>query len=274
MSTQRPRSLVAVAIAMVALATVAGASTGCVNIASDGSMPASIEFARLAAPAIAVGDSLRDTLGIARPLRAIVRDVRGDVLDEIPVRYLSRDTAVVIDSVTGHIVARTRPASGTARVAARFETQLQIEAPVRITIGPDTVFRTDSARLDSLLVEGTPGAAAANRVPIAIRVAWRDNAGALQGAGDWLVRFTIRHPANPRNDSTAGVFLLDDQGRPGRLGTSSATGAAGRLLQVRPSLFPAGGAREDTVEVDALVVGRDGPVAGSPVRIRVPVRRD
>jgi hypothetical protein len=265
-------------LAMARLAMALGAAAlgaaGCADIGSDPSAPASIEFARLAAPAVALGDSLRDTLGVARPVRAIVRNLQGDVLEEAPLRYLSRDTALVIDSVTGHIVARARPASGTVQVAARFENALQIQSAIRIARAPDTAFRTDTARLDSLLAEGAPGAAAANRVAIEVRAAWTDPESALQGSGDWLVRFAVLHPENPRNDSTAAVFLIDDRGRASQLDTTSANGVASRLVQVRSSAFPAAGTPVDTVVIEAMVVRRGEPVRGAPVRVLVPVRRN
>ena len=253
---------------------LAMAVVGCADINTDPAVPSSIEFGAQAFPSIAVGDSLRDTLGVARPLRALLRNLRGEVIEEAPVRFLSRDVALVVDSVTGHAFAVSRPSGGNVQVAARFEQALQAQLAIRISREPDSVARLDSARIDSLLADGTPGALAANRVEIAIRAAWRDTAGAVQPSTDWLVRFAVVEPANPRNDTTAAVFLIDDVGRARQLDTTDTNGRASRFIRVRASLFPREGVAEDTVVVEAMVRRRGQSVPSEPLRIRVPVRRN
>jgi hypothetical protein len=258
----------------VCTCVLAVAVVGCADINTDPAVPASIELGAQAFPSIAVGDSLRDTLGVARPLRALLRNLRGDVIEDAPVRFLSRDAALVVDSVTGHAFAVSRPSGGNVQVAARFEQALQALQSIRISREPDAVTRLDSARIDSLLADGTPGALAANRAEIAVRASWRDTAGAVQPSTDWLVRFAVVEPANPRNDTTAAVFLIDDVGRARQLDTTDTNGRASRFIRVRASLFPGAGVVEDTVVVEALVRRRGQSVPAEPLRIRVPVRRD
>lgn len=247
------------------------ASVACAEIGTDPDVPASLEIARFPFPSVAVGDSLRDTLGVAFPVRAIVRNISGGVLEDAPIRYLSRDTMLLVDSVTGHVFARALPAQNPASVAARFEQALQILAQVRVTNGPDTVFRTDTAALPSLVSEGVIGAADSNTVAVQVHVRYRSSTDALQNVNDWLVRFAVVSPANLTNDTAAAVYLVDDRGRAGQIDTTGSDGFASRRVRVRSSRFPAPGVAEDTIEVEAAVMRRGVAVPGAPVRIRVPV---
>jgi phosphotransferase system HPr-like phosphotransfer protein len=244
---------------------------GCAEIGTDPAVPASIEFSKLPFPAIAVGDSLRDTLGVAVPLRAIVRNIGGDEIVDAPLRYLSRDTLLVVDSVTGHVFARARPSTNPVSVASRFEQSLQILSTLRVTNAPDTAFRTDTAALRSLVSEGVIGAADSNTVAVEVRVQGPDEADALQNVNGWLVRFAVVRPANRLNDTAAAVYLVDDRGRAGQVDTTGTEGLASRRVRVRSSRFPAAGAAVDTIEIEAAVMVRGAPVRGAPVRIRVPV---
>ncbi len=254
------------------LAAAAGVAAACADLGSDPAVPASIELARLAFPAVAVGDSLRDTLGVAQPVRAILRNVSGDVIEEAPVRFLSRDDALLVDSVTGHLLALRRPTANPVNVAVRFANALQIQAQVRITNAPDTAFRTDSASLVAFLPDAAIGSADSNSVAVEVRLQYKDSTtDALANSADWLVRFAVVSPANVRNDTTAAVFLVDDRGRASQVDTSSGNGLASRRVRVRPTQFPAAGVARDTVEVEAAVWRRGRPVGGAPVRILVPV---
>lgn len=247
------------------------ASVACAEIGTDPSVPASLEIARFPFPSIAVGDSLRDTLGVAFPLRAIVRNIAGGVIEDAPLRYLSRDTLLVVDSVTGHVFARALPAPNPANVAARFAQALQILATVRVTNAPDTAFRSDAAALPKLVSEGVIGAADSNTVAVQVHVRYRSDTGVLQNVNAWLVRFAVVSPANRLNDTAAAVYLVDDRGRAGQVDTTGPDGFASRRVRVRSSRFPAAGVAVDTIEVEAAVMRRGDPVPGAPVRIRVPV---
>jgi hypothetical protein len=248
-----------------------GALSACADLASDPATPASLEFATLPFPAIAVGDSLRDTLGVARPLRAIARNLAGDVIEEAPLRYLSRSAALRVDSVTGQAEALELPSGGQADVTARFAERFQITARIPVVTAPDTVFATGDPRLTALRPESESGAAEANSVAIDVRLQAKGATGTLQNTGGWLVRFAVVRPANRQNDTTAAVFLVDDNRRASQFDTAANSGVATRSVRVRPTQFPAAGRTADTVEVEAMVYRRGVPVPGAPVRIRVPV---
>jgi len=258
-------------VALLAALGVGAASVACAEIGTDPAVPASIEVARFPFPAVAVGDSLRDTLGVAVPLRAIVRNISGDVIEDAPVRYLSRDTLLIVDSLSGHVFAQALPTPNPASVAARFELALQILASVPVTNAPDTAFRTDAAALPALVSEAVIGAADSNTVAVQVRVQFRADAEVLQNVNAWLVRFAVVRPANLRNDTAAAVYLVDDRGRAGQVDTTGTDGFASRRVRVRSSRFPAAGIAQDTIEVEAAVMRRGTAVPGAPIRILVPV---
>jgi len=264
-STRIGRALLLTATGVIAV------SMACAEIGTDPSVPASLEVARLAFPSVAVGDSMRDTLGVAFPLRAIVRNIGGDVIEDAPLRYLSRDTMLVVDSVTGHVFVRGLPTQNPANVAARFAQALQILATVRVTNAPDTAFRRDSATLRRLVSEGVIGAVDSNTVAVQVQVRHRADGATLQNVNAWLVRFAVVYPANRTNDTAAAVYLVDDRGRAGQIDTTGTDGLASRRVRVRVGRFPATGVAVDTIEVEAAVMRRGQPVPGAPVRIRVPV---
>lgn len=248
-------------------------ATGCADLSNDPTVASSLEFARLPFPSVAIGDSLRDTLGVAHPVRAIARTLGGEEIAEAPLRYTVRESAVAIDSLTGHLVPGATLTPGEVNVIARFAESLQVATRLRITRAPDTAARTDDASLTT-----SPGAIGQNAVELnsvafEVRVQSRDNAGALAGTADWLVRFALVRPANPGNDTTAAVFLIDDNDRRSQFDTTASSGLASRRIRVRADRFPAPGVAVDTVEVDAAVMRRGQPVPGAPVRIRIPVRR-
>lgn len=246
-------------------------SVACAEIGTDPAVPASLEVARLPFPSVAVGDSLRDTLGVAFPLRAIVRNISGGVIEDAPIRYLSRDTMLIVDSITGHVFARALPAQNPASVAARFEQALQILAQLRVTNAPDTAFRTDSAAFPRLVSEALIGAADSNTVAVQVQLRYRSDTDVFQNVNAWLVRFAVVYPANRTNDTAAAVYLVDDRGRAGQIDTTGTDGFASRRVRVRSSRFPAAGQTVDTIEVEAAVMRRGVAVPGAPVRIRVPV---
>jgi hypothetical protein len=242
-------------------------------------VPAAIELPPFAFPSVVVGDTLRNEAGIATPIRAIVRNSAGDIITDATPTYLYadflRDTAFLVDSTTGVIVAAKTVESG--RIAARIGSSLQVIRALIATVKPDTA--SAGAVPNGLIVvlpDTGRARAQANTTPdIPMRV--RNRAGTTPvGVQGWLVRFQIIRPANLTNDTTAAVFLVDDQGRASTLDTTNAAGEAARKVRVRAALFPAPGATTsvtDTVVVQATLTYKGQPVPGSPVRLVAPVSR-
>lgn len=261
-------------------------ATSCKEIASSPTTPFAIELAALSAPAVAIGDTLRDANGVATPLSAIVRNLSGDAITNAPVRYVyadaSRDTALFVDSITGIVVALkplsngSTTATGTplARIAARVGNNLQVVRTIRVTTRPDSVDRNGAVAVDSIRValpDNTAGNDRNTSSGLAVAVRHVETA-AVTGVQYWLVKYEISGPANSINDSTRGAYLVDETGKVSNVDTTDASGLAARYVRVRPSQFPPAGT-VDSVIVLATVRYRGENVKGSPIRIKVPVKK-
>lgn len=255
-------------------------AAACADVGTGPEVPAAIELPPFAFPSIVVGDTLRDSLGVVQPIRAIVRNSAGDIIADARPSYvyadLNRDTAFRVDSATGIVVAREKVSSG--RIAARIGSSLQVLRPLIATGRPDTaVAGTAPPALLLSLLPDTGRARAEGNTTAPLPVAVRSREGtSTSGVNGWLVSFRLVRPANPTNDTTRGAFLVDEQLRPSVLDTTSTDGAASRRVRVRPAQFPAaqGTARvTDTVIVEATARYRGQFVKGAPVRVLVQVIR-
>lgn len=253
--------------------------TACENVSGSPDVPASIEFAPLAFPSVALGDVMRDTLGNPQPFRAIVRNVRGDIIEDAPVRYLyvqlGRDSALQVDSVTGAVRATKVPSGSPVQLAARYQTALQILRDIKVSRTPDTAFANPAVRptLQVSLPDTGRQAVQRNSAGVDVRVQYRDSTGALKDVADWLVRFAVTRPANRTNDTAAAVYVISENGTPGQTAVTSGGGTAARRIRVRADRFPAAGTAVDTVVIEAVAVRRGVPVPGAPVQILIPVTR-
>ena len=267
------RRIVSLTIAISAsLAIGAGA---CSETGTGPDEAAAIELPPFPSPSVVLGDTLRDATGNVAALQAIVRNVKGDVIEGAPVRFLyadyPRDSALIIDSAG--FVRAVRVASGDARIAAQIGTSLQVFRNIVITTRPDSI---DSATSPSVFTttQTDTGRVAANKntsADLTVTVRHKQDS-TVTPVNAWLVSFAIVKPANGANDSTAAVFLVDDAGRPSSLDTTNTSGTASRRVRIRSSQFPSGTAL-DSVIVQASASYRGVPLKGSPVQIVLPVQR-
>ncbi len=271
--TARRRTSMLVLSAVTA-GTILG--TACAEIGLGPNEPAAIELTPLPSPSVVVGDTLRNIDGAVTPLRAIVYNVRGDVIDDATPQYLyaefNTDSALSVDSLTGIVVAR-KLATGDKRLAARIGSTLQVLRPLRIVLRPDSVDGTSVTQILGTSLPDTGRRGLDSNSTRALTVTVRNVSGdTVSTVGSWPVRFELISPANPTNDTTAAAYLIDDQGRASTIDTTDDSGVAGRRVRVRALLFPTGTAVESLV-VRAAVTYKGQPLKGSPVRLTAPVRR-
>jgi hypothetical protein len=254
------------------------AIAACADVTTSDSVPASIEFKSFAAPAVVVGDTLRNIDGEAAPAVAIVRNQRGDILEDAVVRYTyadaGRDTALFVDSLSGFVVSlRALTGTGTMlRVAARVGENLQVLRTVLVTTRPDTADGPKATDIDTLKVAPPDtGTAAVANTSEALTVTVRHvEVASVRGVPNYLVRYELLEPANPTNDSTMGAFLVNDVQKLSNIDTTDGTGTAVRFVRVRASLFPTSAAPDSAV-VRVTVNYQGKPIKGTPIRIVVPV---
>ncbi|MBL0170762.1 MAG: hypothetical protein IPP90_08540 [Gemmatimonadaceae bacterium] len=242
-------------------------------------MPTAIELTALPSPSVVIGDTLRNVDGVVAPVKAIVRNLQGDIIADAPVRYLyadyPRDSALAVDSSTG-IVRALRASTADARLGARIGTSLQILKIIVVTTRPDSADRVGQSALGlftTTLADTGRSGASANRSPAMTMVVRHiDAPGVTSQVNGWPVRFEVLSPANASNDTTKSVYLVDDLGRASVYDTTDASGVAGRKVRIRAAQYPTGAAI-DSVIVRATATYKGVALKGSPVRIALPVKR-
>ncbi|HEY0930823.1 MAG TPA: hypothetical protein VGE27_12955 [Gemmatimonas sp.] len=253
------------------MALTAMVGTACAEVGSAPDVPAAIEFARLPYPSVVIKDSLRNEDGVVTPIRAIVRNSSGEEITGAAVQYLyadyNRDSALLVDSSRGFVVAHKAIALGTGRLAARIGSNLQILANLVVTTAPDTA---SGSSPDTLSVS-VPDSVRNTTGEFVASVRHRDTVG-FSGVNGWLVRYQLVYPANATNDTSAVAYLVNSSNRPATVDTTDASGNAGLRVRVRGDRFPAGTA-PDSVVVQVTVRYRGQPVKGSPLRLRAHIVR-
>lgn len=254
---------------MVAAIAVA-AATSCV-LPSEGRVGQLI-FRDIPAPSVVVGDTMRDTLGVATPLTAEISDGR-------VVRFVPLDTNIRVDG-GGFLIARSRDttagANNLARVIADGAGSLQTPPQIfTVTIRPDQVVRHGNPPPEVVYDPTLSGIEAdtTNRsVPLQVRLRHLFTAGEAGAvARDTVVRaYYVRFVVTYLGTGLGNARMVSDARNPTDLDTTDASGLASRRVLLVP--VPEATAT-DSVVVEARVFYRNAQISGSPVRFVVPLRR-
>jgi hypothetical protein len=221
---------------------------------------------QLPLPAVAAGDTLRDSLGRATPLRVQAFDRDGQEITGLATTFLptSLPSVVTIDA-SGYVVARDTV--GTVQIVGRVGDRLQTTPTTLLVVpAPVSISRVAGDELGDTLL----ALPALRALPVRVAGIFR---GAATGVDGILVRYRIDslRPAGP----TGRAILLNASGFPLRpdstiaVDTTKSGGTATRSVLVQA------GAGVDTVFVSASArrLRDGGPLDGSPVRFIVAVRR-
>lgn len=241
------------------LSVVVAAVVGCADIGAPGGIGA-LDFTGVPFPAVVTGDTMRDTLGLAAPLRAIVYDGSGSVITGADVQYVSLDTGVVIDA-NGFLRATRR--DGTVRVLASVNGLQSQQRLIAVTRAPDSV-KAGTTALS--LTYRIPDAAANVSPAMSLTVKSNDTAGGVSAnVTGWLVRWRIVHNGDTlaATDTTVAALWSASGSRHTLRDTTKTDGAASRRLRIYSNLLPL---RPDSFIVVAEVKHRGAHVVGSPVR--------
>lgn len=246
-----------------------GGVSACTEVGTDPAVPVAIEIDPPMLPAIAEGDSLRDTLGVVRPIGARALNSRNEVIPGAPIRFfaLRNDSIIAVDSTTG-VLAGLR--AGEAEVAARVAGLQSVRLPVRVTIAPDTVYPT-SLLVDSVLYGLADDTARALVVKVARRatVNGRDT---LLLVPFWRVRYTIVDPAElATNTDATRVYIANESNRLSRVDTTDATDGGRR--RIRFPLAVVSDTTRRTFVTEVVVLRADGTqLPGSPLFFTTVIR--
>jgi hypothetical protein len=236
------------------------AGLACADINTDPQFAASIAMDTVPSPSIVAKDSLRDSLGVARPLHASVFNIQGLRIESAPIIFRTADRGVSIDSVTGFVVADTARPTGIRIFAVSGALQ---SAPDTLFIvpAPDTVVAINPT--DSLLYSLTDTSAILSN-PLQLQLL-HVAAGQSLPVRSYLVSYQITHPV----DTVLARLMTRDGVRQSLVDTTAADGTSARRIRLRPLSLTS---VEDSVVVLATVRFHGALVAGTPVRFVVQVK--
>lgn len=240
----------------VAIAAVTGA---CTDVAVVPSVVTALEFDSLPYPAVVTGDTLRDSLGNAVPLRAIAFNGADNVLPNAPVTFIALDSGLTIGP-TGIVTAQLR--NGLVRVIASTPGVQTGPQTLIVARRPDTVAAT-SPTADTIFYV-TPDNPASNVSPaLSLEVATYDTVGGIPGTQGWLVSYQVLFHGQPLaiTDTTV-ASLWNSAELPSLVDTTATGGTVTTTLRVHPIGLQTA---IDSIFVVANVRYRGAPVRGSPV---------
>jgi hypothetical protein len=241
-------------------ATTAGA-LACAEIGTDPKAVASIAMDSLPFPSIVANDSLRDSLGVARPLTAKVYNIQGTALASIPIRFRTPDSGVTVDSVSGYVVADTARTKPVRLIAASGSLQAAPDT-IYIVPAPDTVVASNPK--DSLLYSVTDTTASLSN-PLQLQLLHRVPVSQPLPVRSYLVSYRIAYPA----DTLLVQLVTRDGFRRSTLDTTAADGTSARRIRLRTLSLTS---VNDSVVVVATVRYRGKPVPGAPIRFVLQVK--
>jgi hypothetical protein len=243
------------------LAVAAGGVLSCAEISTDPKLVASIAMDSLPFPSIVANDSLRDSLGIARPLRANVYNIQGTALESIPIRFRTPDSGATVDSVQGYVVADTARTTPVRLIAVSGSLQAAPDT-IYIVPAPDTVFSSNAT--DSLLYSLTDTAAVLSN-PLQLQLLHRVPVSQPLPVRSYLVSYRITYPT----DTLLVQLVTRDGTRRSTVDTTTADGTSARRIRLRALSLKS---VNDSVIVIATVRYRGVPVPGAPVRFVLRVK--
>ena len=254
------RALVPLAVALAALAG------SCTEIGTNPTVVTALEFDTLPYPAVVTGDTLRDSLGRAAPLRAIAFSATGAIVPNAAIRYYALDSGLTIDP-SGIVTAQLR--NGSVRVIASVPNLQSVVQHLSVSRRPDTVIVTSPT--NDTLAYVLPDNAGANVSPaLSLRVVTRDTAGGITGTQGWLISYqVVFHGTSLATTDTTVASLWDGGGHATLIDTTGVDGAASRRLRVRPAGLPTA---VESLTVIATVRYHGASVRGSPVSFVIHTR--
>jgi hypothetical protein len=254
---------------LVAAAAFFGAVVASVSCAEFGTGVGDISyiaFDGVPYPALIAGDSMRDTLGAARPFSASAYDAAGRLIVDPAFTFFTLDTGVAIG--TDGVLRATGRRDGLVRIVAAIDGLQSQDRTVRVVRRPDAVRAETPLQLNVAYV--IPDSAPLNlSTEMRVRVVSGDSLDIGPNVGGWLVRWRVVHAGDTLGPTdTVLVALQTTSGLRSTRDTTVAEGTSSRRLRVFANRL--------SVPTDSFVVladvNRHGtPLTGSPVRFVVRV---
>ena len=219
-SVDRRRRAAALAACGAAVAWLAN----CSELGGPSGGVYSISPLLLPSPSMVVGDTMRDSAGVAAPLRVVGFTESGDTVRGSAATFITLDT-------NAHLVAGTVLVAdhvGGARVVGMLGGIQTLPETVKVTLSPDTIVATDSVR-HRKTYSFLSGDTLVNSAELSTRVAHRD--GTTLSDVDGVVVYYAIVSAPPAKGSTPPVVLMSGNLLSSR--DTTVSGRAGRIVRLR-----------------------------------------
>jgi hypothetical protein len=234
---------------------------------------ASISSLVLPSPSVVVGDTMRDSLGVAAPLRVIAFDAHDTPIADLAAQFFITDSAAVGHLNKGNIVVGDK--QGAIHVIGQVSGVQTLPATVPITVAPKTL--APAAKVDTLTVPFASKSDTTSKSTAIARIAVT-----LNGVGDtasvgFVVKYSLQSaPATVAGSTLPAVSIVDETTRLGSvIDTTDGSGASRGLLVRSPLLADLalqGGQKIDSAVVIVSTSYKGVPVSGSPIRVVVPIK--
>jgi len=237
--------------ALFALMTLAATVLACTDIPTGNDNILSFVVNPLPSPSAVVGDTLRDTLGVAKPITVTAFNFQGDTVRSPRLRFLALSRGIKVDSLTG-VVTGDSVQSGAQIIASVGSIQSLVS--IGVTLRPDTMVASNAR--DSLSYSLTDTTLNTSP-PLGVKL--------LHGRGTDSV--VVGYRVSFRMISPTGTLaqLVNDLGAAGTAAdTTDASGLASRRIKLNVAQLTSA---TDSVVVMASASYRGVAVRGSPVRL-------
>lgn len=265
---QSRRVVAHAAVTAMALCAIMVSVTACHDTTVGAGRAAAVSLDTIPYPSIVAGDSLRDSLGVARPFKGTAYGDNGAPIPGFIVKYRVLDSGVVLDSLTGYAVADTAR-STPIRILADAGGLQTAPAQIFVVPRPDTIF-ADSA-IDTLHYSFFDTSAVISS-GLSITVGHKvtptvTNPATYIPVQAYLVSYRMIYPT----DATL-ARIVDGVGHPSNVDTTGSDGRAHPNIRFRPLAIQDSTHFVDSVVVLATVRSRGDSIPPSPIRLVVQVR--
>ena len=228
----------------------------CNDINTNPNAVVAVSLDSIASPSVVAGDTLRDTLGVVRPLRGTAYNYRNDPIADFPVKYRAIDPGLRVDTLTGLVIGDTARTISVRLLADAAGLQTQ---PIQLFVVPKPYQVIGVNTLDSV-VYSLRDSSSIRSPALTVRVLPQDTLTTTVPIQGYLVSYAIQPLAA---SDTVWAQLVNASNSPWRVDTTGISGTAGQTVLIHPVLLPA---LTDSVVVLATVKYRGVPLVGSPVR--------
>ena len=259
--------------------SLALAGLACISMEGPKNGAASISGLGLPSPSVVKGDTMRDSLGNAAPLRLTAYDGTGKALTGLTPTYFLIDTgntnrgdstsAGRIDSL-GFLRAFST-ATGAFKVVAVLGGLQTSQTTIPITVAPAVIGATLTTDTLCTLFSNESDSTRTLSPPLSITFRGADSTPAIGFVAVYSLRYSP-----PSVDTVSSAYVSDNNGQPMVRDTSNSSGQTGRRVGLRFQKLANDsvrtGLKQDSVTLDVSARYRGTALPGSPIHFVVPIR--